>query len=56
MEICAVPEELDGGVNVPVHEFPTPFVRGPTVPTDLVTNELVILTRSSLEVIVRVVN
>ena len=50
-----MPEELVGGVNVPVHEFPTPFVRGPTVPTDFVTNELVILTRSSLEVIVRVV-
>jgi hypothetical protein len=56
MEISAVPEELVGGVNVPVHELPTPFVRVPTVPTDLVTNELNILTRSSLEVIVRVVD
>jgi len=55
MEICAVPEELVGGVNVPVHELPTPFVRVPIVPADLVKNELNILTRSSLEVIVRVV-
>ena len=56
IEISAVPEELFGGENVPVHELPTPFVRGPTVPTDFVINELVILARSSLEVIVRVVN
>jgi hypothetical protein len=56
MEISAVPEELVGGVNVPVHELPTPFVRVPTVPTDLVINELNILTKSSLEVIVSVVD
>jgi hypothetical protein len=56
MEISAVPEELFGGVNVPVHELPTPFVRGPKVPTDFVINELVILARFSLEVIVMVVN
>jgi len=56
MEISAVPEELFGGVNVNVHELPTPFVRGPKVPTDFVINELVILARFSLEVIVMVVN
>jgi hypothetical protein len=56
MEISAVPKELVGGVNVPVHELPTPFVRVPTVPTDLVINELNILTKSSLEVIVSVVD
>jgi hypothetical protein len=55
MEISAVPEELVGGVNVPVHELPTPFVREPIVPTDLVIDEPVIFARSSLEVIVRVV-
>jgi hypothetical protein len=55
MEICAVPKELVGGVNVPVQELPTPFVRVPIVPAVLVKNELNILTRSSLEVIVRVV-
>ena len=40
---------------MPVHELPTPFVRVPIVPADLVKNELNILTRSSLEVTVRVV-
>ena len=55
MKICAVPEELVGGVYVPVHELPTPFVKLPMVPADFVKNALPILTRSSLEVIVRVV-
>jgi hypothetical protein len=56
IEISAVPDELVGGVKVPVHELtPAAFVREPIVPTDLVIYELNILARSSLEVIVRVV-